>query len=123
MVTPLSLLPKVRSKALRAAAEGQPCALRVGSLIGLPCDPPSTTVLCHLPDGSGGMATKSSDLSAAFGCATCHDLIDGRHHGSAILHEKYPAAVMWRLLAGMAETQARWVEAGLISVKGDENAD
>ncbi|MBY0243441.1 MAG: DUF1364 domain-containing protein, partial [Burkholderiaceae bacterium] len=41
---------------------------------------PETTVLCHsnfLADGKG-MGLKAPDDRAAFGCAACHDVLDGR---------------------------------------------
>ncbi len=41
---------------------------------------PETVVLCHsnaLADGKG-MGLKAPDTEAAFGCSSCHDVLDGR---------------------------------------------
>lgn len=62
--------------AIRKAARDQECTLR------FPCCnyDTSTTVLCHsnlLEDGKG-MGIKANDLAAAFGCSSCHDVLDGR---------------------------------------------
>ncbi|MNP81881.1 hypothetical protein D3C76_1803610 [compost metagenome] len=52
---------------------------------------------------------KSPDLFACFGCDHCHGIIDGRTPGG-FTHAD--------LLRAMAETQMRWVEMGLITIKG-----
>lgn len=65
-----------RMTPIRRAAAGQDCTLQ---LPGCNRDP-ATTVLCHsnyLADGKG-MGLKAPDKAAAFGCASCHDLLDGR---------------------------------------------
>lgn len=66
----------VRSKKIRDAARDQDCTLR---LPGCRQDT-STTVLCHSNRGADGkgMAQKADDDKGAFGCAQCHDLLDGR---------------------------------------------
>jgi hypothetical protein len=70
---------KVRRKKLskiRAAASKQDCLLCFPVCNGLP----ETTVLCHsnlLVDGKG-MGLKAPDERAAFGCSSCHDVLDGR---------------------------------------------
>ena len=46
----------------------------------------------------------------------CHDLLDGRHDGWKTLQEKYPAAVLERLIAARDETQARWLQMELLIV-------
>lgn len=67
------------------------------------------------------MGTKSSDLFVAAGCFACHDILDGRDRkGADYIEEKYPAAVAWRVIAGLYETQARFIEMGMIEVKGAE---
>lgn len=79
-VTPKKRTPiKVRRKKLtkiQAAARGQDCLLRFPV-----CNwRTDTTVLCHsnlLEDGKG-MGLKAPDERAAFGCSTCHDVLDGR---------------------------------------------
>ncbi len=62
---------------IRRAARGQDCTLQ---LAGICNRDPATTVLCHsnyLADGKG-MGLKAPDTAAAFGCAACHDVLDGR---------------------------------------------
>lgn len=110
MITNPVLLPKVRSKALMASASGQPCSLR---LPGVCSHDAATTVLAHLPGNGKSMASKVSDLHAAFACSACHDCID-RH-----TYEKRgltAAIVLDAMLRGHGETVARWVGMGLISV-------
>lgn len=61
---------------IRKAARGQECTLRFECCNGRT----DTTVLCHsnlLADGKG-MGIKAPDTAAAFGCAACHDVLDGR---------------------------------------------
>ncbi|MNF10839.1 hypothetical protein D3C80_2119080 [compost metagenome] len=52
---------------------------------------------------------KSPDLFACFGCDVCHGIIDGRMPGE-FTHAD--------LLRAMTETQMRWMEMGLITIKG-----
>lgn len=61
---------------IRKAARGQECTLRFDCCNGRT----DTTVLCHsnqLADGKG-MGIKAPDTAAVFGCAACHDVLDGR---------------------------------------------
>ncbi len=62
---------------IRRAARGQDCTLTIPGV----CNGnPETTVLCHsnaLADGKG-MGLKAPDTAAAFGCSSCHDVLDGR---------------------------------------------
>lgn len=87
----------VRSAAIRAAARGQRCTLRLPFV----CNGnPETTVLCHSNNGRDGkgMGIKASDDRAAFCCSACHDVLDGRArrpHGVTreILLEEFERAV------------------------------
>lgn len=66
-----------RMTPIRRAARGQDCTLRLPGVLN---HDPATTVLCHsnfLADGKG-MGLKAPDTAAAFGCALCHDILDGR---------------------------------------------
>jgi hypothetical protein len=96
---------KVRSKALRQSAKGQPCSVRIPGV----CNhDKGTTVLAHVNFGGHGMGTKESDLSACFACSNCHDAIDGR--------------VPWSrneslIFAAVMRTQHKWIELGLLEVK------
>ena len=110
------MLPKVRSKKLMADIQGMPCTLRIASFIGLPCAPDATCVGCHLPVFGKGVNTKTSDLYVVSGCATCHDLIDGRDRRIDFIQQKYPAALVERMLMAMCETQARHLMLGNIIV-------
>lgn len=117
MITNPALLPKVRSKALMASASGQPCSLRIAGFVGLRCSGTDTTVGCHLPVTGRGVSIKATDLAVAFGCLTCHDILDGRNpKARATIMDRYPAAFYERLLNALVETQARLVGMGLISV-------
>ena len=116
-----ALLPKVRSKALMAAANGQPCSLRIASFVGLSCSGIETVVGCHLPVIGRGVATTATYLAVAFGCQTCHEILDGRNQNAlAVIRDKYPAAFGFRLLDALVETQARLVGMGLLTVDGME---
>lgn len=62
---------------IRRAARNQECQLQI---LGVCNGDPATTVLCHsnrLADGKG-MGLKAGDEHAAFGCSSCHDVLDGR---------------------------------------------
>jgi hypothetical protein len=121
MILNPQLLPKVRSDALMQSAEGQPCSLRIAGFVGMSCSGNATVVGCHLPVVGRGVGTKATDLAVAYGCQTCHDLLDGRNQNArAIIMERYPAAFFERLLNALVETQARMVGAGIIEVKGME---
>jgi hypothetical protein len=73
-------------------------------------------VLAHLPGHGKGIGTKESDLHAVYACYLCHNYIDGRRRaGPQVLGD---AIVLDAMLRGLSETQARMVEAGLITVKG-----
>jgi hypothetical protein len=66
-----------KSTPIRASARGQECTLQ---LLGVCNGDASTVVLCHsnkLAAGKG-MGLKASDLAAAYGCSSCHDVLDGR---------------------------------------------
>lgn len=96
---------KVVSKKLRDSARGQYCTLRLPGCNGNP----ETTVLAHVPCGMRGMGIKSPDNMAVFACSYCHDVIDGRRRG------EYDA---YDLLRALAETQAHWIQSGLIKIAG-----
>ena len=55
------------------SARNEECQIRIYKFCNGNTD---TTVYCHL--GGGGMATKSSDAHGAYGCSSCHDVVDGR---------------------------------------------
>jgi hypothetical protein len=106
------LLPKVRSDRLMASANGAPCSLR---LPGICNHNPQTTVCAHLPGIGKGMGTKVSDLHVAYACSACHDAIDRFGWEKKGLTA---AMVLDAMLRGHAETQARMVGYGIITVEG-----
>lgn len=72
---------KFRKGFFKDYAENQECMIRVARCAGLQCDH-GTTVLCH-PSIAGlkAMGKRSSsvpDIGGAWGCLTCHSIVDGR---------------------------------------------
>lgn len=65
----------MRSKKITNSARGEQCTLNIAGVCNYN---PETTVYCHLPDESHGMALKATDLSGCYGCSDCHDVLDGR---------------------------------------------
>ena len=103
------------------AVRHMPCCLRIASFYpGHTCAPQNTVAPAHVPTIGKGVSTKVSDLFVVAACAHCHDILDGRDRRRDLIMEKYPAAVMQRILDGMAETQSRWVDMGIINVEGGE---
>lgn len=104
------LLPKhraLRSKTLRDSAKGEDCTLQVA---GVCQNDTATVVLAHLDTEGKGMAYKSPDYAGAFACSACHAAID-QH----LIPEEDRQFYMLR---GMLRTWARWIDMGLISIKG-----
>jgi hypothetical protein len=99
---------KVRSKKLRESARDQECTFQIE---GVCTHDNSTTVLCHINVlGDKGFGTKSSDLSAAFGCYACHDFVDNVR--------LCPQDSLFYTRRAILRTMHRWVEMGLIKVEG-----
>lgn len=92
---------RVVSTALRKAAEGQECTLRMPW-----CNhDPETTVHCHIRAfGLSGISQKPQDIHGYHGCSECH-----RRETEAGFED---------LLRAMMITQTRLLQAGIISVKG-----
>ncbi len=65
----------MRSNKLRKSAKGQQCTIQIPDICN---NNPETVVLCHLPSENHGIAYKSDDFWAVYGCSSCHDVIDGR---------------------------------------------
>lgn len=93
---------------LRKSAKGEDCTLQIHPY----CNGnPETTVLCHLPSGSG-MGQKSPDWFAVYGCSSCHDIIDGRTKvGAGLQHEIEDIKPM-----ALFRTWQRMIEKGLIKI-------
>lgn len=61
---------------LRKYAKGQECQIRLPE-----CDPGpdnETVVLCHNRNSETGTGMKEPDLLGAWGCHSCHDIVDGK---------------------------------------------
>ena len=66
-----------RSEAVRKAARGQSCTLRLPGVCRNRVD---TVVWCHSPYPEDGKAAghKGHDMLGCMGCFECHDVLDGR---------------------------------------------
>jgi hypothetical protein len=83
---------------LRAEARNRPCMIRVPDHC---CADPQTTVGCHVRiAGVSGAGIKSSDLFIAWGCFTCHAVVDGRQKSEFTYEQR-----RLMLLEGMLRTQ------------------
>jgi hypothetical protein len=100
----------MRSNAIRLSAKGEECTFQ---LPGVCSHNREETVLCHLPDESHGMARKSDDISAAYGCRSCHDAIDGR-----VAYDWEPGEREWYLRRAMSRTWRRLIQKGVIKIAG-----
>ena len=98
---------------LRKYAQGKPCMIRLPGCI----DDANheTTVLCHYRDSSTGMGKKEEDLVSAWGCASCHAVVDGRSackDGSGIWanHE-----VAYEFMKAIIRTQRELIKGGVVT--------
>ncbi len=116
------MLPKVRSKAIMAAAEGSPCTLMIASLVpNRRCSGIETTAGCHLHVPGKGVGTKVTDMAVAFGCRACHDIIDGRDHDAwkwLVQHDG--ARVVQSMLNGLYGTHSLLIASDIIQVPDAE---
>lgn len=99
----------IRSNKIRASAKGEDCTFNIPDICNYN---PETTVLCHLPDESKGMGLKADDISSAYGCSSCHDLIDGRRP-----HSFPESDIEWFMRRAMVRTWRKMIEKGLIIIK------
>lgn len=98
---------------LRDTAKGQPCMIRIP---GVCCFDKSTTVLCHT--NGAGVALKSDDMEAAFGCRDCHAAVDGK---PTVAHGYTDDEILLMFLVGCVRTRNYWRECGyLVVVKVDQ---
>ena len=100
----------MRSNAIRLSARDEACTFEI---VGVCNGDPSTTVLCHLPNESHGMGRKSDDISAAYGCSACHDVIDRRSCVTLPPHE-----AEWYMRRAMVRTWLRLIEKGVVRISG-----
>jgi len=107
-------------------ARGRPCQIRIARECGYGrCDPDETTVLCHVNmaglKAMGSRAAGAPDLVAAWGCGTCHMLVDGsaRPRGDAPIFHSWPRKLIkpWldlMHLEGVSRTLNELVKAGVL---------
>lgn len=92
---------------LTKLARGMPCLIRIPDYCNFDLE---TTVGCHYRlSGLNGMGMKPDDLFVAWGCSSCHDVVDGRrnsHWGQALIRQ-------WHA-EGVFRTQAKLLELGVI---------
>ncbi len=86
------------------SAKGEYCQIRVPAVCNFN---PETTVLCHI--NGYGMALKANDMHAAYGCSSCHAVLDG-HVKSDISKED----LQLYHYDGMVRTQLILLKKGLI---------
>ena len=55
------------------SAKGEECQIRLPGICNFN---PETTVFCHV--GGAGMGRKANDMHGAYGCSSCHDVLDRR---------------------------------------------
>jgi len=92
---------------LRTSARGKMCTLQIHPY----CNNNSeTTVLCHLPSNSG-LALKSPDYWAVYGCSSCHDVIDGRRKTDLSKEE-----ILKCQMRGLKKTWEQMMLDGLITI-------
>jgi len=105
----VSLAKKIVSKKIRNSARGEECTFQI---VGVCNFNPETTVLCHLADETKGIGTKSDDISAAYGCSSCHDAIDGRAYSEELEEHKN-----WYLRRAMVRTWRRLIELDVVVIR------
>ena len=86
------------------SAKGKQCQIRIPGY----CETDSRTV-CFAHLGGAGMGIKHLSIHGAYGCQTCHDVVDGRMKS---IYKK-DLLKLWHL-EGVIRTQEIMVENGLI---------
>ena len=85
------------------SARGEDCSLRIPNICNFN---PETTVLCHVNTKYKGVAMKSPDLFALYGCSSCHSALDSNLEG---------LEAQW-VMDAVFETQYKLMEKGLIKI-------
>ena len=94
---------------LTKASRGQECTLQIFPF----CDwDTEKTVPCHLDSEAKGMGNKSPNWWLVDGCASCHDIIDGRNSSHGLPEKEITACVM----RGLFRTLSRRIEQGLVVI-------
>ena len=102
------MLDLVRSKKITDSAKGKDCTLRIYPH----CEEnPETTVFCHAPSSFKGISIKSPDHWGAYGCHTCHMIMDGQIKSDLNNAQKNE---IW--LRAICETQLILITLGLLNL-------
>ncbi len=70
--------PRPKMTPIRKSAKDEECTIRLP--MGVCNYDTATTVLCHENEleAGKGLGLKAPDTCAAYGCSSCHDVVDGR---------------------------------------------
>ncbi len=91
---------------IRESARGEDCQIRIPNACNFN---PETVVLCH--KGGAGIAIKSNDIHSAYGCSSCHAVVDGAKS------EFSQDEIKLMFYDGMVRTQLILIEKELINIK------
>ncbi len=98
---------KRKSKKLTDSARGEECTIQLHPY----CNQnPETTVFCHAPSEGKGVGIKSPDWWGAYGCSSCHDIVDMRKRVDVISSQEIKDAH----IRGVYRTLKIMIEKGLI---------
>lgn len=89
------------------SAKGEECQIRIPGACNFNEE---TTVFCHL--GGGGMGMKRKDIHGAYGCSSCHDVVDFRRATDTSSWQD----VQIFFYEGVFRTQEILLEKGLIKI-------
>ena len=95
--------------AIRKAARGEECTLNIAGVCNYNAE---TVVLCHFPSDGHGMGLKSPDVSAGFGCSSCHDALDGRSRAGLSSEDKE-----FYMRRSQTRTLLRLIERGIVRIE------
>ena len=98
----------IRSKKITQSARGEECTLNIAGVCSYD---PETVVFCHFPDGAQGMGIKASDLSGAYGCYACHQVVDGHARCDEFIDNRD-----WYLRRAQNRTLERMFDKGILKV-------
>lgn len=98
----------MNEKKITESARGENCTIRIPGVCNFN---PETVVFCHISGVRFGHGVGKKTKWGAYGCSSCHDVVDGRQprpHG--MTYEEAHAAH----LEGVIETLNKLVEKGLL---------
>ena len=88
-------------------AKGEDCSIRLPMVCNFN---PETTVPCHMPGVRFGHGVARKTDFFAFGCSSCHDVVDGRAKAPHLTAEQ----IRISHLEGVLETQMKLKAKGLL---------